>query len=132
MAERLRRNFSFVRPASNSLLLEESQMKKHFFRMTVFSALIFLGCQHPSIPKVDLNLPGATFYPESLSASSNGTLYVGSFGEGKVLKFSPGSTTSAPFLPSGSGVRQVLGVLVDEADGSLVLCADDTRTEGAD
>lgn len=72
-----------------------------------------------------LNLPGDKFYPESLSASADGTVYVSSLPTGQLLKFAPGSTTPTVLIPpGGSGGRPqgATGVLVDEASGSLWRC----------
>ena len=36
-----------------------------------------------------LDLPGTAFYPESIGASSDGTLYTGSLLNGEIIRFSP-------------------------------------------
>ncbi len=72
-----------------------------------------------------LQLPGAAFYPESLNAGQDGTLYVGSLGTGSVVKFPPGQVNASTFLASGGGVKGVAGVLVDDTTKSLFLCAVD-------
>jgi len=72
-----------------------------------------------------LQLPGDKFYPESLNATSDGTVYVGSIATGAVVKFEPGQTVPTTFLPPGDALAGVAGVLVDEASHSLFLCAVD-------
>jgi len=74
-----------------------------------------------------LVLPGDKYYPESLHAASDGTLYVGSLGTGQVVKFAPGSTTSTTFL-AGGDPKGVSGVLVDSTASTLWLCAVDLTT----
>ncbi len=72
-----------------------------------------------------MQLPGATYYPESLNARSDGTLYVGSLGTGEVVKFAPGQVEATQFLAAGGNVKGVAGVLVDDGSHSLFVCAVD-------
>ena len=72
----------------------------------------------------ELALPGPAFYPESLHASADGTLFVGSLTMGSVVKFLPGDGKATTFLAPGT-VRGVAGVLVDEVTQSLLICAVD-------
>jgi streptogramin lyase len=76
-------------------------------------------------PPTSLTLPGDSFYPESLHAAADGTLYVGSLGTGQVVTFAPGSTTATTFL-AGGDPKGVAGVFVD--GGTLWLCAADLST----
>lgn len=71
-----------------------------------------------------LELPGAAYYPESVSAASDGTLYVGSVGTGQVVRFAPGATAAEVLVPPSPGTA-VAGVLVDESGGALYYCAND-------
>ena len=79
-----------------------------------------------STPNV-LTLPGDSYYPESLNAAADGTLYVGSLGTGEVVKFAPGSTTAVQFVAAGDP-KGVAGVFVDDAGAQLWLCAADLTT----
>ncbi len=69
-------------------------------------------------------LPGATFFPESINASANGTLYVTSVFTGEVVTISPDRQTVAVLIgeeaaqPAGK-----TGVFLDEAIGDLWTCA---------
>jgi len=78
-------------------------------------------------PAGDLALPGATFYPESLDRAADGSLYVGSFGTGEIVRFAPGSSTAEDFATSPD-IRQAAGVLVDNNAASLYVCANDRST----
>jgi sugar lactone lactonase YvrE len=71
-----------------------------------------------------LKLPGDRFYPESVSASPDGTLYVGSLGTGQVVAFARGQTT-AKTVVAGGDPKGVSGVLADAASSTLWLCAVD-------
>jgi sugar lactone lactonase YvrE len=67
-----------------------------------------------------LQLPGNNFYPESITAGTDGSLYVGSFTTGQVVRFAPGAVRHTPFI--SSGLRNVAGVLADPARGLLWVC----------
>lgn len=69
-----------------------------------------------------LVLPGDKFYPESITATADGTLYVGSTGSGQIVKYAPGATAPTTFV---SGLVNVNGVLADDAAGLLWVCAND-------
>lgn len=74
----------------------------------------------------NIELPGSAAYPESISAASDGTLYVGSAGTGGVMKVAPGSLKAEPWIaPAAFGSRSILGVFVDERRGLLWVCSDD-------
>lgn len=80
----------------------------------------FAACNPPTA----LELPGSKFYPESITASADGTLYVGSLLTGEVLKFAPGSTKPTTFLAAGMA-KGVTGVMVEDSSNTLLLCAID-------
>ncbi len=73
----------------------------------------------------ELALPGPAWYPESLHAAADGTLYVGSLTTGAVVKFAPGQAEASPFIAAGGAAKGVAGVLVDEVTNSLFICAVD-------
>jgi streptogramin lyase len=79
----------------------------------------------------DVVVPGATDFPESMSASSDGTLYFSSFGNGRVWRAKPGETQASEFIKSGSnGLASALGVLADDKSNTLYVCSDDFSAAG--
>src|ERR1700678_256888 len=69
----------------------------------------------------DVVVPGSTDFPESMSASSDGTLYFSSFGNGRVWRAKPGETQASEFIKSGSnGLASALGVLAGEQAKNLL------------
>ena len=73
-----------------------------------------------------IELSSKEAYPESLSAATDGTLYVGSAGTGGVLKVAPGSLKAEQWIaPAAFGSRSILGVFVDQQRGLLWACSDD-------
>jgi sugar lactone lactonase YvrE len=79
----------------------------------------------------DVVVPGATDFPESMSASSDGTLYFSSFGNGRVWRAKPGEATASEFIKTGSnGLASALGVLADDKSDTLYVCSDDFSAAG--
>lgn len=72
-------------------------------------------------------LPGDTFYPESLSASPSGELYVGSLGTGQIVRVDPETGAVTTFVAKGR--TGVAGVHVDVDGKSLWACAVDLSTQ---
>ncbi len=80
----------------------------------------------PLAQAANIELSGRQVYPESLSAGADGTLYIGSAGDGGVLKVAPGTTDAVSWIaPAAYGSRSVLGVFVDDTRGLLWVCSDD-------
>jgi hypothetical protein len=78
-----------------------------------------------------ITLPGALAYPESLAASSDGTLFIGSAKMGGVVRVAPGSSTPTPWIaPTTFGTRSIFGVLVDERSETLWTCSNDLASDG--
>jgi hypothetical protein len=64
-------------------------------------------------------------FPESVTSTKDGTLYVGSFNEGGVIKVAPGGKWEQLVKPGANGSRSTLGVLADEKSGTLYVCSND-------
>lgn len=72
----------------------------------------------------------ATF-PESVTATADGTVYVGSIATGNVYKSSGGATASVFISKADAGTAMVLGVLADEKSGTLWVCSTTGFQEGS-
>ncbi len=77
----------------------------------------------------DLELPGPTFYPESLSPAKDGSLFVGSLGGLGIVKFDPGSSKAKTFV-AGTG-KGVSGVFVADSQNLLYACEVDLGTRAS-
>src|ERR1700733_7325793 len=69
-------------------------------------------------------LPGATWFPESLTAANDGTIFVGSLGGLGIAKLTAARDTAASFVAAGA-VKAVAGVLADDANALLYACDND-------
>src|SRR5262249_34980374 len=69
-------------------------------------------------------LNGAQVFPESITSTSDGTLFIGSTGNGAVYRSLPKSTRAEVWIaPGTSGLQRALGVLADEKSNMLWVCA---------
>ncbi|MEO8178531.1 MAG: hypothetical protein ABI895_06835 [Deltaproteobacteria bacterium] len=66
----------------------------------------------------------ANFFPEGITSSPSGRLYVGSVADGSILTVGPTSTTAEPFLPAGTLTKpSVVGMALNPRDpGILWVC----------
>src|SRR5580692_6828288 len=71
-------------------------------------------------------------FPESLSSTSDGSLYIGSLAKSEVLKAAKGAGTAEVWIkPGTNGLQRVLGVLADPKSGTLWVCSSKLPTQGA-
>jgi hypothetical protein len=69
-------------------------------------------------------------FPESVSSTSDGTIYAGSFNNGGVMKAKPGGQAEEFIKPGAGGSRSTLGVLADANSGTLYVCSNDLSARG--
>lgn len=92
------------------------------------AALCLTGIAHaagtPKGPLPDIVMDGTDLYPESMSSSPDGTVYIGSM-KGIVFRAKPGSGKAVPWIKPtpANGILTLLGVLVDPATHTLWLCS---------
>ena len=79
------------------------------------------GARAQSAP---VGVPDKSF-PESVTSTKDGTLYVGSFNLGGVVKATPGGKAEQFIKPAAGDSRSTLGVLADETSGMLYVCSND-------
>lgn len=71
-----------------------------------------------------LDLPGNNFFPESITASPDGTIYTSSIVTGEIVKFAPLSSTPQPFVAAGVNTNTA-GVFFDPVRRVLFSCSVD-------
>lgn len=92
------------------------------------AGLLLMACG--AKPPETTALPGDRAYPENITSTADGTLYVGNFAEGGVVRIKPGAKPEAWIAPAAYGTRSVLGLLADEASSTLWLCSNDLSALG--
>ena len=76
-------------------------------------------------------VPGKKAFPESITSTSDGALFVGRLGDGGIVRVQPRTAASTVFVqPGGAGSRSILGVFADEASGTLWACSNDLSALG--
>src|SRR6267378_6414369 len=78
-----------------------------------------------------ISVPGTKAFPESITSTTDGTLYVGRVGDGGIVRVKPRTSESTIFVqPGSSGSRSILGVFADEASSTLWACSNDLSALG--
>src|SRR5690349_8454736 len=91
------------------------------------SALWMTASAGPS----SIALPGERAFPESITSTRDGSLFVGRLGEGGVIRVDPQTGAAAFFVaPGAAGSRSITGVFADEASGTLWACSNDLSALG--
>ncbi len=95
------------------------------------SAALIFTCFAAQAAPADVALPGDHAFPESLSSSADGTLYIGGLTTGGVLRIKAGSANAEQWIKPGAfGTRSIFGVLVDEHTKTLWTCSNDISAAG--
>jgi sugar lactone lactonase YvrE len=96
--------------------------------VTSLALLLASGCSRTEKPAAaplsDISIPGTGIFPESLTSSADGTVYVGSVGQAQIYRVPPGGSVAEPFIAPGTGgINQVFGVFADDSTGTLWACS---------
>ena len=93
---------------------------RHVLLSLLFAALPFAASAQQA------DLPDKALFPEGIAAAPDGTLYVGSFNRGEIVRRAPGAASFEPFVaPGDAGLVSVIGVAVDAKRGLLFACSGD-------
>ena len=76
-------------------------------------------------------LPSERAFPENLTSTRDGTLYVSSIAQGGIWRAAAGAAAAEPWLaPGADGTRSTFGLLADEGRGLLWVCSTDVSGWG--
>jgi hypothetical protein len=106
-------------PASGTT---EISMTARVLSLVLTAALA--ACSQSSAPLPDIRIMDTQVFPESLSATRDGRVYIGSVA-GNVYKAEPGSAEARAWIRHSpeNGILTILGVLADEQSNTLWLCS---------
>jgi len=91
----------------------------------------FLGRAGAQAAPPAIDLPGDRVFPESITSTADGTLYVGSLADGGIFRISPGTAEAELWIKPGAyGTRSIFGVLADERSKTLWACSNDATPIG--
>lgn len=86
---------------------------------------LMLGCAgQAAASTTELIIDGANTFPESMTATLDGTIITGSVGSGGIFKAAPGATVATQWIaPGDNGLLDTFGVLADDASDTLWVCS---------
>ena len=98
----------------------------------VFLALVLSFTVEAATQKVEsIPVPGKKAFPESITSTSDGSLFVGRLGDGGIVRVKPRTAESTIFIQPGAlGSRSILGVFSDAASSTLWACSNDLSALG--
>ena len=87
--------------------------------------LLFAAASVPAFAASDITLNVPMAFPESLTSTADGTVYIGSLNQGAVYRAKAGEANATPFITKQAGdFGLVLGVLADSSTDTLWVCDD--------
>ena len=100
--------------------------------MRTILALVLSFTTQAATQKVEsIPVPGTKAFPESITSTSDGALFVGRVGDGGIVRVQPRTAESTVFVqPGAAGSRSILGVFADEASATLWACSNDLSALG--
>jgi streptogramin lyase len=105
-------------------------MKTIHFGVVLAASLAWL-MPAQAADRTEILFPGDHAYPESLTATSDGTMYAGSLYGGGIFRVPPGAATAEQWIAPGANDSMItLGVLADEKSGTLWVCSSDLTAFG--
>src|SRR6476661_2929802 len=79
----------------------------------------------------EITFTDGRIFPESLTSTKDGTLYIGSLGLDSVYRATASSSKAETWIqPKTNGLQSVLGVYADEPGGTLWVCTSATGGRG--
>ena len=87
------------------------------------TAMLFAAMTMPAFAATDITLNVPMAFPESLTSTADGTVYIGSLNQAAVYRAKPGEANASPFISKEAGkFSLVLGVLADASTDTLWVC----------
>ncbi len=79
----------------------------------------------------EITLPGTRVFPESITSTTDGTLFAGSLGHGNVLRIGRDKINAVEWIKPGTGgLNSVLGVFADEKNNLFWVCSNNLENTG--
>src|SRR3954453_13084121 len=95
-------------------------------RLLAVGVLGLAGVFSAKAAPTEVIIPGDHVYPESITATSDGTLIMDSLAEGNIYRVRPGANTAEEWIKQApNGLLSIIGVLADESSGTLWACSSD-------
>jgi sugar lactone lactonase YvrE len=99
-------------------------LKRSLAAIAVISILAVPGMTWAaSGPAPEIRIPYERVFPESLTSTPDGTVYIGSASTGIIFRVRPGSDTATAWILPSSGATGILGVFADARSKTLWACS---------
>ena len=93
-------------------------------RALIGAAIVAAVCGLQAADRPEITFTDGRIFPESLTSTKNGTLYIGSLGQDSVYRATGKEEKASVWIqPKSNGLQTVLGVFADEPAGVLWVCA---------
>jgi hypothetical protein len=100
-------------------------------QVAVFALALSVAVRAASPELESIPVPGTKAFPESITSTSDGALFVGRLGDGGIVRVQLRPAESTVFVqPGASGSRSILGVFADEPSSTLWACSNDLSALG--
>lgn len=100
-------------------------------QLATLALVVSVSVQAATRKVESIPVPGARAFPESITSTSEGFLFVGRVGDGGIVRVKPRTAESTVFVqPGAAGSRSILGVFADEASSTLWACSNDLSALG--
>lgn len=117
-------------PHGGHVRSSRSKSRRQFIGGEVITLIAAIGSAAQAA-SMSVALPGAKAYPESITSTADGTLYISSIGAGGIYRAEPGASRAQIWIkPGAMGSRSTFGVLADERSGTLWVCSNDLSSLG--
>lgn len=101
-----------------------STLKQHCLIGAAFASFALCGVAQAQVPVKEVVIGGRLAYPESITATRNGSLIASSVGSGGIFRAAPGAARATQWIAAGdNGLLDTFGVLADEASNTLWVCS---------
>ena len=99
--------------------------------LTAVASTVLLTSSLVAQDVVEVTISDSGVQSENLTSSQDGTLYFGSMATGTIYRAVPGGRQAEPWIQAPHvGLSNVLGVLADDARGTLWVCQNNTGGRG--
>jgi hypothetical protein len=106
-----------------------TKISSHLLCGALISLSLLVQAATPKLRSIPI--PGTKPFPESITSTSDGVLFVGRLGDGGIVRVKPRTAESTVFVQPGAlGSRSILGVFADEASNTLWACSNDLSALG--
>jgi sugar lactone lactonase YvrE len=106
-------------------------MMKRLRATQLLLAVVGVTCVVQAADRAEITFADARIFPESLTSTKDGTLYIGSMGLDSVYRATPSASKAETWIqPKAHGLQSVLGVYADEPSATLWVCTSATGGRG--